>query len=152
MSEPSTKKPVESYGITYVPTAGTFAGVRIPVMSFYGFAIQFKSMNGAMEYAKEIFTLTMREYSVKVEGGTYCAKLVAIIVETLSGRTEICSVGETRRVFLRDPYKPTYKKLLPILLAGRKLQADSAKRAVELKAKRAREDARRSKGTALEFD
>lgn len=142
---------IESYGITYVPTVGTFAGVRIPVMRYYGFAILFKRRESAEKYARKVFGRDYSTISVKVQAGPYCSKLVHVIVEVYSGRLEISRTKGETSVSLKDPYCRSYKKLLQCLIASRKRTIYHAKEAEKKRLEWIRRTKRKSRGTAMFF-
>lgn len=127
---------VETYGITYVPTSGPLAGVRIALMRHYGFTMLFKKREQAEKYVAKVFNVYRRSLSVETDAGTFCMSLVRDTVEFFSGRLEISSGN----FILKDPRKKRYDQLYQHLLNARACDIRDAT-----------DRARRVNGTALVF-
>jgi hypothetical protein len=127
----STKTPVESYGITYVPTTGIFKGIRVAVMRYYGFPLLFKQREFANKHAAKIFGRLQSSLSVKVELGVVCAPLVRNVVEIYSGKS--------------------YQDLLPLLIRCKQADERHAERSKKIRLELLVKRKRTLTGTGMTF-
>lgn len=102
-------------GLTYIPTGGTFAGIRIACMESYGIPMLFSCRQDALLYAMDRFgTDDTYRYEPCTEWDA--VQGVARVVEVYSGRMKVVPMRNTKGVssgnlILADPNRKSYEEL-----------------------------------------
>jgi hypothetical protein len=123
----------DKFGITYVPNASIFNGVRIVWSESYGIPKLFNTKEQADLYAARIFKSQYDKLQIEIQDGLSCMALLKKEVELFSGRLKIVLIDGKKVYVVNDRSRKTYEELLPKLIKEYKSRREAKKAVRKIK-------------------